>query len=264
MLEPTLSIVTLSFNQGRFLRECLESVLNQGVTELEYTVVDPGSADSSRRLLESFADRIDKLILEPDEGPADGLNKAFASSTGEVLGYINADDRFAPGALAYVKRFFAARSDVDVLCGSIRIIDESGAVSPRARTPDKFDLADYAAGICTVGQQATFFRRAAFDRAGGFNIDNRSCWDGELLVDLALAEANFATTKKVLGDFRIYGTSLTGGGIFRSDRYRADHERINAKIASSGAVLYSPLEQRIRRFAYKANMARHLGYLLAR
>ncbi len=260
--RPSLSIVTISLNQATFLEDCLLSVMSQQVPECEYIVVDPGSTDGSRDVLARYADRIDVRILEPDRGPADGLNKGFAAATGEIFGYINADDRLLPGSLEYVQQVFSSHPDVDVICGTIRIIDRQGRASPRTRTADRFDLVRYAAGICTVGQQATFFRRSAFERADGFNPENRITWDGELLVDMALTGARFITTTKILGDFRIYSDSITGSNKHR-ERARSEHERIADKIRVRGIALYSPLERKLRRLLYKANVTRHIGYLLA-
>jgi glycosyltransferase involved in cell wall biosynthesis len=260
---PRISIVTICFNQAPFLQECLRSVLAQEAGDVEYIVVDPGSTDGSRDVLARHADRIDRLLLEPDRGPADGLNKGFAAATGQIFGYINADDRLAPGALRYVADYFAARPRTDVLCGAIRIIDREGRAAMRARTADRFDLARYAAGICTVGQQATFFRRHAFHRAGGFNAQNRITWDGELLVDMALAGARFETSRRVLGDFRIYPGSITGSRDTRK-RSRQEQQRVSAKIRAHGVPLYSLAGQTLHRALYKANPLRHLGYLLAR
>jgi glycosyltransferase involved in cell wall biosynthesis len=257
-----ISIVTISFNQAAFLEECLMSVLSQKCEEVEYIVVDPGSTDGSRNILTRFADVIE-LILEPDRGPADGLNNGFAVATGDIFGYINADDRMAPGAIEFVGRFFTRNPDVDVLCGAIRIIDRDGRVSLRGRSADAFDLARYAAGICTIGQQATFFRRRAFELAGGFNPANHITWDGELLVDMALAGARFASVGNVLGDFRIYAESITGSNKHR-ERARREHERIAEKISARGVPLYSSLKKQLQRALYKGNLLRHLRYLQAR
>src|SRR5262249_49587130 len=189
---PGLSIVTISFNQALFLEECIDSVARQRVDGVEYIVVDPGSTDGSRDILARRRRDIDRAVLEPDQGPADGLNKGFAAARNDIFGYVNADDRLLPGTASFVREFFAEHTDVDVLCGAIRLIDREGRPSPRARVSDRFEVARYAAGVCTIGQQATFFRRSAFERAGGFNTANRIAWDGELMVDMALAGARFS------------------------------------------------------------------------
>jgi glycosyltransferase involved in cell wall biosynthesis len=260
-MQPAISIVTISYNKGPFLEECLRSVIEQDCRGVQYIVVDPGSSDGSRDVLHRHRDRIGTLIEERDDGPADGLNKGFAAARAGIYGYLNADDRYAPRALSYVVDYFAAHPEVDVLCGAIRIIDEAGRISPRKRTSDRFDLADYAAGICTVGQQATFFRRSIFERAGGFNVANRIAWDGELLVDMALAGARFATVRKVLGDFRIYGGSITGSQTYRKrlDEYQRS---IRQKIARHRVRLHPAAEERLLRVLYKVHPLRHLNYFL--
>ena len=127
--EGRVSIVTISFNQASFLEECVLSVLSQKANDVEYIVVDPGSTDASRDILQRYADRIDTRILEPDHGPADGLNKGFAAGSGDIFGYINADDRYVAGAIEFVRTFFLENPAVDVLCGAIRIIDRHGRAS---------------------------------------------------------------------------------------------------------------------------------------
>ena len=263
-MSASLAIVTVSYNQARFLGECLDSVISQKARGIDrYVVVDAGSTDGSRELILSRAAEIDRMVLERDRGPGDGLNKGFARAGGEVLGYINADDRLVPGSLDYVREFFARHPEVDVLCGAIRLIDERGRAALRKRTADPFDLRRYVAGVCMVGQQATFFRRHAFEAAGGFNASNRVSWDGELLVDLALAGARFAVVPRVLGDWRLYQGTITGAREYRA-RLGREFERIALRVRSRGIELYSPFQERVLRWLYRFNAARHLRYLLAR
>jgi hypothetical protein len=152
---------------------------------------------------------------------------------------------------------------VDVVCGSIRIIDANGRASLRARTSDRFDVRRYVAGVCTIGQQATFFRRAAFRRAGGFNVDNRLAWDGELLVDMALSGARFATVRRVLGEFRIYGDQISRSATYR-ERYADYRRRLEEKLRARGIRTYSEGVTSLLRAAYKLDVSRHAGYLIAR
>ena len=94
-----ISIVTISFNQEKYLRQCIDSVLSQTGCEVEYIVVDPGSTDRSREIIESYGDKIIR-VFESDDGPADGLARGFGRATGRVYGWINSDDYLLPGALA--------------------------------------------------------------------------------------------------------------------------------------------------------------------
>jgi glycosyltransferase involved in cell wall biosynthesis len=260
MKSSRISIVTISYNQAAFLEECIRSVIDQDASDVEYIVVDPGSTDGSREIIDRYRDRIDCVVLEPDAGPADGLNKGFARATGDIFGYINADDRYLPGALRYVQRYFASESSVDVLTGAIRIIDGEGRPSPRKRTADRFDPTRYAAGLCMIGQQATFFRREAFFKAGGFNRANRVAWDGELLVDMALAGTRFEPVAKVLGDWRLYGANITGSADFQKN-LKLYFSQMKNKLAARSVPVYSPVQERIASVLYKFNVARHLRYL---
>lgn len=260
---PKISIVTISLNQAQYLEKCICSIRAQQYENLEYIVVDPGSTDGSREILRQQSDIITKTVLDPDSGPSDGLNKGFAVATGDIYGFLNADDMLLPGALSFVSNFFTERPEVDVISGAVRIMDEHDNSSFRRRTSDRFDLARYAAGICTICQQATFFRADAFRKAGGFNVENRATWDGELLVDMALRGCRFSTVNKVLAAFRIYPASITGSKRFY-EKQAMEYEAMRKKMHAAGVQLYSPLKAKLMRLSYKLNVTRHLKYLLVR
>jgi len=255
-----IGIVTISYNQARYLAEAIESVLVADPQRLEYVIVDPGSADGSRDIINRYRRRFSRILFEPDQGPPDGLNKGFAATKAEILGYLNSDDRFAPGALDYVLHYFERHPEIDVLCGAIRIIDENGQAGIRRRTPDHIDLRRYAYETCFFWQQATFFRREAFLKTGGFNTQSKTAWDGELVVDMALAGCRFAYTNKLLGDFRIYGDSITGSGRW-NEALRRDRTHMREKILRAGVPRASNLEVRVMQTLYKFNLRRHWSYL---
>jgi glycosyltransferase involved in cell wall biosynthesis len=255
-----LGIVTISYNQAKYLAEAIESVQVDDPESLDYVIVDPGSADGSREIIERYRRRFSRILFEPDQGPPDGLNKGFAGTSAGILGYLNSDDRFAPGALDYVLRYFERRPEVDVLCGAIRIIDETGRARLRRRTPDRIDLRRYAYESCFFWQQATFFRREAFLKTGGFNLASQTAWDGELVVDMALAGCRFAYTNKILGDFRIYSDSITGSGRLCA-ALRLDRAHMREKILSAGVPPASTLEVRVMKALYKFDLRRHWSYL---
>ncbi len=257
-----IGIVTISYNQAKYLAEAIESVQVADPERLEYIVVDAGSTDGSREVIERYGRRFRAVILEPDAGPPDGLNKGFAQTRAEILGYLNSDDTFAPGALDFVLRYFEQHPGVDVLCGAIRIIDRHGRPRLRRRTPDAIDLRRYAYETCFFWQQATFFRRAAFLRAGGFNLSSQTAWDAELVVDMALAGCRFAYTNKILGDFRIYDGSITGSGRLNA-ALRQDRIHMRDKILRAGIAPASTWEARVMKALYKCNLRRHWAYLFS-
>jgi glycosyltransferase involved in cell wall biosynthesis len=227
-MTTRISIVTISFNQGRYLERAIRSVVEQDYPNIEYIVVDPGSTDESRNIIERYRSQISKVILEPDGGPADGLNKGFAAATGEVFGYINADDAYLPGTIRKIVPALQARPKVDVIYGHSYIVDGDGRVVRRSRSTP-FDLHGYAYGRVLVMQQSTFFRREAFQKAGGFNEGNRITWDGELLVDMALSGSQFALIDEYWSIFAVYPGSITFT-VKRNQLYKANHARIFRNI----------------------------------
>ena len=222
----TFHCVTLSRNQGHFLAEAIESVLNQNV-EVQYIVYDVGSTDNSRHVISQYTDRIDPILIDSDLGPADGLNRSLANNSSDLFYYLNADDRLLPGSLSFALEYFEKFPECDVLHGAVQIIDKFGTVS-RTMPAIDFSLKAYALGYSVVYQQATFFRSKCLQDVQ-FNIENRTCWDGELIVDLALAGFIIHKTNTILGQFRIYPESITGSGRFQ-EQIRRDHARIAHKI----------------------------------
>jgi glycosyltransferase involved in cell wall biosynthesis len=227
-MMPRISIVTISFNQAAFLERAIRSVVEQDYPNIEYIVVDPGSTDGSRDIIERYRSRISKIILEKDKGPANGLNNGFAAASGEIFGYINADDAFLPGAISKAVTALQERPEADVVYAHSYIIDETGKVVRRSRSVP-FSLRGFAYGRVVVMQQSTFFRRAAFDRVGGFNEINRCSWDAELLVDMARSGSRLDLVHDYWSVFAIYSNSITGSGRLQQ-QCRIDHSRIFRKI----------------------------------
>jgi glycosyltransferase involved in cell wall biosynthesis len=204
------SIVTIAFNQVDFIESALRSVLGQDYPDLEYIVVDPGSTDGTRDIIERYRDRISKVIYRSDRGAAEGLNNGFAAATGDILGFLNSDDLLLPGAIARVARQFREQPGVDLVMGHMRIVDREGRYLRNAYN-DRFNARAYAYGACTICQQSTFFRAARFRETRGFNLKNTISWDSELFVDMLGARGKPAVIDEFLSAFRVYSDSITGG-----------------------------------------------------
>lgn len=259
MKLPRISIVTLSFNQAKYLEAAITSILDQRYPNLDYIIVDPGSRDDSRTIIERYRARA-TILLDPDKGPADGLNNGFAAATGDIFGYINADDLLLPGALAAVASHFARQPLIDAICGNGILIDAEGATRRTIRT-SRVDMADFGHGAMTFVQQAHFFRKSVFP---GFNVANRTCWDAELLVDMAKAGARFANVPESLGAFRLYGDTITGSGRL-ADQMAIDLARVQAKALGRPPSAIDRLVAPLRLFARRlADPAATLEGLRAR
>ena len=203
------SVVTISFNQRQYLEEALQSVLTQSQAAVEYIVVDPGSTDGSRELIEQYRNQLAAVVFEADQGAAEGLNKGFARASGDIFAFLNSDDVLLPGALDRVSQAFARHPECAIVMGNGFTVDAAGKRIRRIRAAG-FTLDRYFYGGATWLQQATFFRREAFSAAGGFNVNNRSCWDGELIVDMMRHGAKVHYLDEDLALFRIHAKSITG------------------------------------------------------
>ncbi|WP_400767053.1 glycosyltransferase family 2 protein [Methylosinus sporium] len=206
------SVVTISYNQAQFLGRAISSVLGQTGVEIDYVVVDPGSTDGSREIIELNRDRIAHIIYEKDAGPADGLNKGFALATGEIYCYLNSDDEFEPGAFQTIADYFISHPDVDVVCGHCWLIDEEGRRLRRVWS-DPFRRKIVAYGGAIQIQPSTYIRARAFRGINGFNTRNRISWDGELLLDLALNGARIEVIDKFISLYRVHPLSITGAAL---------------------------------------------------
>jgi len=226
-MRPKISIVTISFNQKEYLRKCIDSVLSEKDGQVEYIVVDAGSTDGSRDLIESYGNRIDHVIFEPDEGPADGLNKGFGRATGDIGYFINSDDFLLPGAVGRMQRLWQGSPHIDILLGGAWMVD--GAGEPlREVLPTRLSLPKLLSGQSLMVQHGLSFRMAVFNKIGGFNSRNRTCWDYELLCEMLKQSQHFKLTDEKFGVFRFHDTSLSGGGHgeIHEKRYLNDLTRI--------------------------------------
>ena len=259
------SVVTISFNQAQWLRECMDSVLGQEGVEVEYIVVDPGSTDGSRDIVASYGSRLAAVILEPDKGPADGLNKGFAKATGDVFFYLNSDDLVFPGAFAEAAEVFRRNPEVDVVYGDGIEIDENGRRTSIVYSLPVFSAYGFMCGGLNMLQQSTFIRAQAFRRAGGFKVTNKTCWDGELLVDLGQTGSRFLHQARLWGAFRLYGGSITGSGRLhemrlrqREDIFRRNFGRDYDKrdlILNLAGRIGNKLSAQLRRGRYERELA---------
>ena len=223
-----VSIVTISFNQAEFVERTILSVLAQDYPDIEYIVVDPGSTDGSREIIERYRSRISKIILRPDQGAADGLNGGFAEATGEIFGFLNSDDMLLPGAVSSAVAFLKKHKEIDVVSGHSNLIGPDDRFLRRVYS-DRMSLRRCVYAGVVLMQASTFFRRDIFDRVGGFNAKNKFSWDGELFLDMALAGARFAVADEFWSGFRIHPQSITGKKSNLS-RARRAHAEIFSRV----------------------------------
>jgi glycosyltransferase involved in cell wall biosynthesis len=219
----SLSVVTPSFNQGRFIRRTIESVLSQGVP-VEYVIMDGGSCDETADVARAYEGRL-HFVSERDKGQTDALNKGIAVTHGDVIGWLNSDDVYTPGALAAVLDHFTAHPGCDVVYGMADHIDEhDGFIEEYPTRPFGLDLLEETCIIC---QPALFFRRKVIERWGLPDVNLRYCMDYEYWLRLGLGGARFCYLERKLAGSRFYPDTKTLG------QRLAVHAEINDMMAGT-------------------------------
>ncbi|NIV31318.1 MAG: glycosyltransferase, partial [Anaerolineae bacterium] len=189
--KPLVSIVTPSFNQGPFLEETIQSVLEQTYDPIEYIVIDGGSTDSSIEIIRRHERQLAYWVSEPDKGQSHGINKGLHRSTGAVIGWLNSDDTLLPDAVARVVD--AMQDTPTVVHGSVHLIDAQSEIIARpklSKRNQEFGIQTIV-GEGLVNQPGAFWNRVAMDRAGYLNENLNYIMDYELWVRMALAGASF-------------------------------------------------------------------------
>jgi len=206
--EPvlTFSIVTPSLNQGEYIERTIRSVLDQDYAAIEYVVCDGGSTDQTARVLSQFAARL-RLIAGPDSGQANAVNKGIHATTGEVIGWLNSDDVYRPGAIARAAAFLTEHPDVDLVYGDADLVDAHdnplGRYGTEPWRPERLPVRPI---LC---QPAVFFRRRLVQRFGPLDDTLRYCMDYEYWLRLAAGGARFAYLPEVLTASRIHPDTKT-------------------------------------------------------
>ncbi len=204
----TLSVVTPVFNGARYLEECLESVLAQD-TPVEHVLADGGSTDGTLTILEDYAARFPGRVVYasgPDRGACDAWNKGIAMASGNILGWLGADDRMAPGAASAVAEFFEHHPSAAFAYGETEIIDAEGAVIGRYATGD-FDRERAVTSGNGIPAMATWFRRELYDTVGPFDDTINLC-DCDYWIR-AGSRFRLHRLPETLASFRLHGVNVT-------------------------------------------------------
>ncbi|MGA2230095.1 MAG: glycosyltransferase family 2 protein [Tepidisphaeraceae bacterium] len=225
---PTISVVTPSFNHDRFIEAAVLSVLHQDYPPLDYWVMDGGSTDQTAQILRQHESRLG-WVSQKDNGQADAINLGFAKCRGEIFGWLNSDDTYAPGAFAAVAECFAENPDAGIVYGNADFIDAAGKrICPCAHI-EPFDrwrllnVGDY------IVQPAAFFRADLFRAVGGLDASLHWAMDYDFWLKAA-ERTSFVYLPRVLANYRWLDESKTGsGGWPRLEEVKAVARRHGAK-----------------------------------
>lgn len=243
-----ISIVTPSYNQGQFLTECLESVQSQeGTAVVEHIVIDGQSRDESVDLLRRYSNKpeFDHLtwISESDAGQSEALNKGFRRATGDIVGWLNSDDRYRPGCFESVIQAFKDYPDVDILYGDYTWIDEGGRLLQVRREMEFSHFVLSYHRVLYIPTTATFFRRRVFDEGNFIGVQYHYAMDYEYFLRLSHRGYRFKHIPCLLADFRWHADNKSGA---HSEEQLAEGTAIAKK--------YSQVLSAIKRDRYKALM----------
>jgi glycosyltransferase involved in cell wall biosynthesis len=200
------SIITPSYNQGRFIKDCIESVLSQSGVDVEHIVVDAGSADETLGILATYPHLHWKS--EPDQGMSDAINKGFLQATGDWMMWLNCDDYLLPGVLKKVADFIAANPSADVVHGDcIFVHEDKTPIRRKYDTPvDEWDLLFVG---CVVPSTSTFYRRMIIDDGHLLDVSYKNTMDLDYYLRLMRLGYHFAYFPEALASFRWHDDSTT-------------------------------------------------------
>ena len=231
---PRISVVTPSYNQGRFLAETMESVLGQRYSDLEYVVVDGGSTDGSVDLVEARQAELAWWVSEKDAGQYDAINKGFARTSGEVMAWLNSDDKYTPWALRVVGEVFRQLPEVQWVTTLLPLHWDRDGVPTKCKPVQGYTKDGFFRGHhlqrpgewdkAFIQQESTFWRRSLWEKAGA-KID----------ASLQLA-GDFELWAKFYQHADLYGIPLPLGG-FRMHGDQKTSHRMEAYLKEAEAVL---------------------------
>lgn len=209
--QPLVSIVTPSYNQGRFLEETILSVLEQDYPNIEYLVMDGGSSDGSLDILHRYASRLAYWESQTDRGQAQAINKGLQRARGDILGWLNSDDLLLQGTVSRVVEAFSLHPEVDVIYGRLERVDEHGFLVPTPLLPkDHLDFSlHHVIGECIVNQPGSFWHRRIMEQVGYLDENLRYAMDYDLWIRMALAGGRFMHLPEGVARFRLSNTSKT-------------------------------------------------------
>jgi glycosyltransferase involved in cell wall biosynthesis len=199
------SIITASFNQGRFIRECIESVRTQGV-DFEHIIVDACSTDETLDLLRQYTHL--NWTSEPDAGQTDAINKGFRRATGDWMMWLNSDDSLRPGALKKVREFIEQRPKADVVYGECIFMAEDGT-GQVWKKQHRFSPGVLVFSGCYIPSTSCFYHRRVFQKGVWLDPSFKVCMDFDFYVRLMEAGFRFEFIPEALANFRWHESNIS-------------------------------------------------------
>ncbi len=215
-MHPKISIITPSFNQGKFIEQTILSIIDQNYPNLEYIIIDGGSTDNTVEIIKKYEKYITYWISEPDRGQSHAINKGLELATGDIFNWINSDDFLKPNALNEIAQQFIENPNAQLLCGFCRVFyDKTNETSHVYQMGVHKQITDnfFNPIMC---QPSSFYRTKTVKELGGVNESLNYVFDDELWFKFLskYGTENIIFTKKQLTQFRLHGNSKSVGDGF--------------------------------------------------
>lgn len=204
MSPPKITVVVPSYNQGEFLAEALDSVLNQEYPTLELFVVDGGSTDTSVEVIREREEHIHWWVSERDEGQTDAIKKGFARATGDLIGWLNSDDVYFPGALHRVAATYDADPRASLYTGGVAVGARGNGGIRVCAYPPHPSLWFKRQGVFYLGQMATFFSRTCYSATPGLDTSLTQIMDRDILYKLIRVNPHVCRVPGMVGFIRFH------------------------------------------------------------
>lgn len=265
LIPPKISLVTPSYNQGEFIEETICSVISQNYPNLEYIIIDGGSSDSTGDVINKYRNSLSYAISEPDDGLYNALNKGFAESSGEIMGWINSDDKHLPWTLQLVAEIFSALPSAEWLTTAYPLWFDKRGVPVGCSYYVGFNRHAFFRGANlpgrkwfsrpTIQQESTFWRRTLWERSGGYTDSSlKLAGDYELWARF-FTHADLLTTTVPLAGFRQHGNQKS---VTQKEEYMIEAEKV---LRRYGGKPYGAIQSMLRKYASYGFGVRPLGSL---
>ena len=259
MKIPTLSVITPTYNSEEFVEDAILSVSRQQGVAAEQIIVDGASTDNTMAIVRRYP--AVQSISEPDDGQSDAINKGFRRASGDLIGWLNADDYYLPGGLEAIALAALEHPEAEVIYGDCVFVDSGGRIV-RSKVEHEFDRSILMYFGCYIPSTSTFFRRRIIDSGLLLNCDYRVCMDFEYFARLAHAGFNFHYVPRFIAAFRWHGNNVSLKHLpQRAEERRLVQLRFGAAGHSDSALGVLANLHRAKRLLRKAltgNVAREL------
>ena len=243
MKSPTISVITPSRNSGEFIEDAILSVGQQQGVLVEHIVQDSLSSDNTLEVLRRHPEV--RWQWESDCGQSDAINRGFLRASGELVGWLNADDYYLPGGLQAIARAAAEHPEADVFHGDCVFVDGEGSIT-RSKVEHDFDRDILFYFGCYIPSTATFFRRRVIERGYLLDSDFRVCMDFEYFVRLAAAGFRFHYVPQFIAAFRWHKDNISLQQVERRSYERLEVQRRH------GARVRSQMQMELLRQGFRA------------